>query len=106
MLAVIGFTYLVARALGRRTRGYRGAIPAWQRALPVALLAGALVCVGLAVFQFRVNEEAVQGTVILTLDVSNSMDETDVVSHPAWPRRRMPSGASSTRSRRVSRWAS
>jgi len=78
VLAVIGLTYLIAKALGRRTRGYRGAIPAWQRALPVALLAGALVCVGLAIFQFRVNEEAVQGTVILTLDVSNSMDATDV----------------------------
>jgi Ca-activated chloride channel homolog len=78
VLAVIGFTYLVARGFGTRARGYRAAVPAWQRALPVALFAGALACVVLAVLQFRVNQEAVQGTVILTLDVSNSMDETDV----------------------------
>ena len=44
----------------------------------MALFAGALACVVLAVLQFRVNQEAVQGTVILTLDVSNSMDQTDV----------------------------
>lgn len=78
VLAVTGLAYLVAAAFGKRTRGYRGAIPAWQRALPVALLVGAVACVALAVFQFRVNREAVQGTVILTLDVSNSMDQTDV----------------------------
>ncbi len=78
VLAVIGLTYLVASALGRRSRGYRRAIPAWQRHLPAALLAGAVACVVLAVVQFRVVRESVQGTVILTMDVSNSMDATDV----------------------------
>jgi Ca-activated chloride channel family protein len=78
VLAVTGLTYVVASAFGKRQRGYRGAVPRWQRSLPVALLAGAIVCVALAVFQFRVNREAVQGTVILTLDASNSMDQTDV----------------------------
>lgn len=78
VLATTGLTYVVASGFGRRQRGYRGAIPAWQRHLPVALLAGAIACVALAVVQFRVTREAVQGTVILTLDVSDSMDQTDV----------------------------
>jgi Ca-activated chloride channel family protein len=78
VLAVTGLAYVMASAFGKRQRGYRGALPTWQKALPVALLAGAIACVALAIFQFRVNREAVQGTVILTLDASNSMDATDV----------------------------
>jgi Ca-activated chloride channel family protein len=78
VLAVTGLTYLIASARGRRQRGYRRAIPAWKRHLPIALLVGAIACVVLAVVQFRVDTEAVQGTVVLTMDASNSMDGTDV----------------------------
>ena len=53
-------------------------VPTWRKRLPFGLLAGAVACVVLALLQFRVEREATQGTVILTLDVSNSMDETDV----------------------------
>jgi Ca-activated chloride channel family protein len=53
--------------------------PRWQKHLPLALLLGAVACVGLALAQFRLEQTATQGTVILTLDTSKSMDEIDVV---------------------------
>ncbi len=57
---------------------YRRRSP-WRKRLPVILMVGALVFLGLAFTQFRVFREADStGTVILTMDVSESMGRTDV----------------------------
>jgi Ca-activated chloride channel family protein len=71
--------------LGRRDRTarrsastYRRRSP-WARRIPAILILGALVFLGLAVTQFRfLRERASSGTVILVLDVSESMNRTDV----------------------------
>ena len=46
--------------------------------VPMILLLGAGACLALAFGQFRLNKQVGQGTVILALDVSDSMDATDV----------------------------
>jgi Ca-activated chloride channel homolog len=46
--------------------------------IPVILLLGAGACLALAFGQFRLSKQATEGTVILALDVSDSMDATDV----------------------------
>jgi Ca-activated chloride channel homolog len=48
------------------------------RALPVVLLIGAVVALGIALAQFRVSKTATGPTVMLVLDASASMDRTDV----------------------------
>jgi Ca-activated chloride channel family protein len=79
IVALVGGVYLILGVVGRRTtRVTYGGVPTWRRRLPFVLLAGAVVCVILALVQFRVEQEALQGTVMLTLDVSASMDKTDV----------------------------
>jgi Ca-activated chloride channel family protein len=50
----------------------------WRKHLPLALFLGAVACLVLAFMQFRLEKTAVQGTVILTIDASNSMDREDV----------------------------
>jgi Ca-activated chloride channel homolog len=56
----------------------RGGFPAWVRVLPFVLLGGAVVCVVLAVLQFTVDREEPEATVMLAIDASNSMEQTDV----------------------------
>jgi Ca-activated chloride channel family protein len=57
---------------------YQRASP-WRKRAPILLLLGALVFLGLAFTQFRLFREAgSSGTVILTMDVSESMGRTDV----------------------------
>lgn len=46
--------------------------------LPVLLLLGAVGCLVGAFFQFRLSQEVRQATVILVIDASNSMEQTDV----------------------------
>ncbi len=46
--------------------------------VPLILLLGAGACLALAFGQFRLNKQVDQATVILALDVSDSMDATDV----------------------------
>jgi len=52
--------------------------PAWLRRLPILLLIGAVVALGVALAQFRVSRTAKPPTVALVLDVSLSMNATDV----------------------------
>ena len=52
--------------------------PAWLRRLPILLLIGAVVALGVALAQFRVSRTAKPPTVALILDVSQSMNATDV----------------------------
>lgn len=57
---------------------YRRRSP-WRRRLPFILMAGAIVFLGLAFTQFKLfREEGSTGTVVLTMDVSESMGRTDV----------------------------
>jgi Ca-activated chloride channel family protein len=58
----------------RRRRGR----PAWLRFLPVLLLAGSVICLVLAVMQFTVDREELAATVVLAIDASESMEQTDV----------------------------
>src|SRR6476619_7378527 len=52
--------------------------PAWLRRLPILLLIGAVISLGVALAQFRVSRTAKPPTVALVLDVSQSMNATDV----------------------------
>ena len=65
---------------GRRFRQvYRSSRrPLYVRAAPFVLLAGAVVFLAIAFTQFRLSRQVTQGTVILVIDTSDSMDQTDV----------------------------
>jgi Ca-activated chloride channel family protein len=66
------------RAGRRRPSSYRRRSP-WIKRIPVLLILGALVFLALAFTQFRfLRERASTGTVVLVLDVSESMNRTDV----------------------------
>ncbi|HEX6844375.1 MAG TPA: VWA domain-containing protein [Actinomycetota bacterium] len=73
---LIAGTYVLLGIVGKQPVYSRR--PRWQKHLPLALLLGAVACVVLAFAQFRVERTATQGTVILTVDASNSMDRQDV----------------------------
>jgi Ca-activated chloride channel homolog len=75
--ALVGAVYFILGVVATRGKQY-GRAPAWNRRLPFGLLVGAVACVVLALLQFRVERDATQGTVMLTLDVSRSMDRQDV----------------------------
>jgi Ca-activated chloride channel family protein len=83
---VIFVLYLVrragSRALLRRKYG-KGSVPrgwgiAWRATAPTALLVVASACLILVFGQFRLDRRPTQGTVVLAVDVSDSMDATDV----------------------------
>jgi len=63
------------QAKGRRFRAvYRSQHrPMYERVIPVVLLAGAVVFLGI-----RLSRQVTQGTVILVIDTSDSMEQTDV----------------------------
>jgi Ca-activated chloride channel family protein len=50
----------------------------WKRHLPIVLLIGAVACLVVALAQFRTTQTGKPGTVILTMDVSESMNQKDV----------------------------
>jgi Ca-activated chloride channel homolog len=52
--------------------------PRLLRVLPVALLAAAVVCLIVALAQFRISRTGTVGTVVLTIDTSQSMNQKDV----------------------------
>ena len=52
--------------------------PRLLRVLPVALLGAAVVCLVVALAQFRISRTGVVGTVVLTIDTSLSMNQKDV----------------------------
>ena len=64
----------------RRRRTLRGprSGPPWRRRLALALLVGAIASLALAFGQFRLTRETTGGTVMLAIDVSRSMNATDV----------------------------
>lgn len=68
------------QAKGRKFRAtYRSQRrPFFERVAPFILLAGAVVFLGIAITQFRLSRQVTQGTVILVIDTSDSMDQTDV----------------------------
>lgn len=85
LILVVGVVAWVL--LGRREpTGRRGSAPVrfrrrspWGRRLPFILIAGAVLFLGLALTQFRLfQEEESTGTVVLAVDVSESMGRTDV----------------------------
>jgi Ca-activated chloride channel family protein len=62
----------------RRSSPYRRRSP-WARRIPILLIVGALVFLGFGLTQFRfLRERESAGTVMLVLDVSESMSRTDV----------------------------
>lgn len=69
------------KAKGRRFRAaYRSQRrPLYERVAPVVLLAGAVAFLAIAFTQFRLSRQVTQGTVILVIDTSDSMAQTDVV---------------------------
>jgi Ca-activated chloride channel family protein len=52
--------------------------PLWLRALPILLLVGAVACLGVALTKFRLGKTQHGPIVILAIDTSRSMDNTDV----------------------------
>ena len=81
------FVIFVVRRVGRRavlrSRYSALAVPSglglpWRALAPVALVVAAGTCLLLAAGQFRLDEAHTQGTVVLAIDVSDSMDATDV----------------------------
>lgn len=52
--------------------------PRWIRQLPVVLLIGAVGCLVVALTQFRLSTRESQATVMLVVDASESMNQTDV----------------------------
>lgn len=77
VVGLVGGTYLLLGVVQKQP-AYSRRKPRWQKHLPLALLLGSVACVALAFAQFRLERTATQGTIILTMDVSKSMDATDV----------------------------
>jgi Ca-activated chloride channel homolog len=68
----------IASRSRRKLRGKRRGSQ-WRRRLPVALVAGAVVSLGFAFGQVRLDRQVTSGTVVLAIDVSHSMGATDVL---------------------------
>ena len=66
-----------ARAAGPKPSAFRQP-PAWVRELPAVLLIAAVVCLVVAVAQFRVAKAQKTPVIALVLDASKSMDAQDV----------------------------
>ena len=82
VLAIYVLRRTVSRGMLRRRYGSdavpRGLGLPWRAIAPVALLVGAGASLLLVLGQFRLDREPTQGTVILAIDVSESMQATDV----------------------------
>jgi Ca-activated chloride channel family protein len=78
--ALMAGTYLLLGALGERDPRKRSSSwSGWRRRIPAILLVGAVACLALAVAQFRLHREVKDADVMLTMDVSDSMNATDVL---------------------------
>ena len=83
IVALVGGTYLLLGVLARRAGGKGGSRSAfgtgnWAQRLPVLFLVGAVACLIAALAQFRLNREVNEAAVVLTMDTSDSMKQTDV----------------------------
>ena len=67
---------LEQRYMGAALKAKRGF--QWRKDVPVLLLLGAVACLILSFGQFRVESTSATGTVMLVMDTSNSMTQTDV----------------------------
>jgi Ca-activated chloride channel homolog len=84
VVGLITLTYLFGlspdQARGRRpVPGILRRRSKWRRILPVLPLLAAVACLVLAFTGFRFNVEETSPTIVLVMDVSNSMDAIDVV---------------------------
>jgi Ca-activated chloride channel homolog len=91
LLLVVGLVFGVYMLLGRQTKlptkgsrrrarqqGVSRPLPRWRRILPIVLVAGAVACLIVALAQFRTTKTGRPGTVMLTIDASDSMNAKDV----------------------------
>jgi len=82
IVALVAGTYLLLGVLAKRTDGrHRSRATAgntWARRLPAVLLVGAVACLIAALAQFRFNSEVDEAAVMLAMDTSESMNQTDV----------------------------
>jgi Ca-activated chloride channel family protein len=83
IVALVGGTYLLLGLLARRAGGKGGSPSAfgtgsWARRLPILFLVGAVACLIVALAQFRLNRQVNEAAVVLTMDTSESMNQTDV----------------------------
>jgi Ca-activated chloride channel family protein len=84
LLVVIGLlaiTYVVGLGQdtkGRRTPGILKRRSKWRRVLPFIALLGAVGCLAFAFWGSRFDVEETAPAVLLVMDVSNSMEQTDV----------------------------
>ena len=62
----------------QRLRGARRGSQQWRKRLPVALVVAAVASLAFALAQVQLNRQVTTGTVILAIDVSRSMNATDV----------------------------
>jgi Ca-activated chloride channel homolog len=62
----------------RKRRSYARRPAGWTRWVPILLLVAAVASLVVALAQFRITQTATQGTVVLTMDTSQSMNQTDV----------------------------
>ena len=63
---------------GRRTPGILKRRSRWRRIVPFIPLVAAVGCLGLAFWGTRVNVDQTAPTILLAMDISDSMQETDV----------------------------
>jgi Ca-activated chloride channel family protein len=63
---------------GKRPTSSFRKTPTWQKVLPVVLLGLAVVSLVLGLTGFRFDRQTSHGTAILVIDVSSSMDRTDI----------------------------
>jgi Ca-activated chloride channel homolog len=62
----------------QRLRGARRGSQQWRKRLPVALVVAAVASLAFALAQVQLNRQVTTGTVVLAIDVSRSMNATDV----------------------------
>jgi Ca-activated chloride channel homolog len=62
----------------QRLRGSRRGSQQWRKRLPVALVVAAVASLAFALAQVQLNRQVTTGTVVLAIDVSRSMNATDV----------------------------
>lgn len=81
LVAIVLIVFFLVRGGARqRPKGYRvGRRRPWGKRIAIGLMVGAVIFLGLAFTQFRYfHEERSSGTVVLAMDVSESMGRTDV----------------------------